>query len=118
MKNKNKKNTQAPEVPAANSASKNPNDELLEAIDKMTVTFEGRSDLLSSPEVSDMPSDSIFGDYENPKLWQLYLARVSKAETINTMRRDIRVIFREALAEAHAALAIWNEKKEVEKNGR
>ena len=49
---------------------------------------------------------------EDEKLWQLYLARVAKAETINTMRRDIRVIFREALAEAHAALAVWNEKKE------
>ena len=109
MKNKNKKNTQAPEVPAANSASKNPNDELLKAINKMTVTFEGLSDLLSPPDVLDVPSESIFGDdYENPKLWQLYLARVSKSETINTMRRDIKVIFREALAEAHAALAVWN----------
>lgn len=118
MKNKNKKNTQAPEVPAANSASKNPNDELLKAIDKMTVTFEGLSDLLSSPEALDVPSESTFGDYENPKLWQLYLARVSKSETINTMRRNIKVIFHEALAEAHAALEVWNEKKEVEKNGR
>lgn len=118
MKNKNKKNTQAPEVPAADPSSKNPNDELLKAIDKMTTTFEGLSDLLSSPEALDVPSDSIFGDYENPKLWQLYLARVSKSETINTMRRDIMAIFREALAEAHAALAVWNNKKEVEKNGR
>jgi hypothetical protein len=111
MKNKNKKNTQAPEVPAADSASKNPNDELLKAIDKMTITFESLSDFLSPPEVLDMSSESIFGDYENPKLWQLYLARVSKSETINTMRRDIKVIFREALYEAHAALAVWNEKK-------
>ena len=118
MKNKNKKNTQAPEVPAADSASKNPNDELLKAIDKMTVTFEGLSDLLSPPDVLDVPFDSTFEDYENPKLWQLYLARVSKSETINTMRRNIKVIFREALDEAHAALAVWNEEKEVEKNGR
>lgn len=118
MKNKNKKNTQTPEVPAADSASKNPNDELLKAINKMTTTFEGLSDLLSPPEAFDVPSESIFEDYENPKLWQLYLARVSKSETINTMRRDIKAIFREALAEAHAALAVWNNKKEVEKNGR
>ena len=118
MKNKNKKNTQAPEVPAANSASKNPNDELLKAINEMTMTFKGLPDLIRSPEVLDEPFDSIFGDYENPKLWQLYLARVAKSETINTMRRDIKAIFREALAEAHAALAVWNEKKEVEKNGK
>ena len=118
MKNKNEKNTQAPEVPAAESASKNPNDELLKAINEMTMTFKGLSNLLSPPEVLDVPSESIFEDYENPKLWQLYLARVAKSETINTMRRNIKVIFHEALAEAHAALAVWNEKKEVEKNGR
>lgn len=118
MKNKNKKNTQAPEVPAADSASKNPNDELLKAINEMTMTFKSLSDLVRPPEVLDAPLDSIVEDYENPKLWQLYLARVSKSETINTMRRDIRVIFREALDEAHVALAVWNEKKEVEKNGR
>lgn len=49
---------------------------------------------------------------EEEKLWQLYLARVAKSETINTMRRDIKVIFREALAEARRALEVWNEKKE------
>lgn len=112
MKNKNKRNTQAPEVPAADSESKNPNDELLKAINKMTATFEGLSGLVSPPEMFDVPSESIFGDYENPKLWQLYLARVAKSETINTMRRDIKVIFREALAEARRALEVWNEKQE------
>ena len=49
---------------------------------------------------------------EDEKLWQLYLARVAKSETINTMRRDIKVIFREALAEARRALEVWNEKQE------
>jgi hypothetical protein len=62
--------------------------------------------------VLDTPLDPIFEDYENPKLWQLYLARVAKAETINTMRRDIRVIFREALDEAQYALEVWNKKME------
>jgi hypothetical protein len=112
MKKQKQKNTQAPEVPAADSASKNPNDELLKAINKMTMTFEGLSDLLSPPESFDVSSESIFEEYENPKLWQLYLARVAKAETINTMRRDIRVIFREALDEAQYALEVWNKKME------
>jgi hypothetical protein len=49
---------------------------------------------------------------EDEKLWQLYLARVAKSETINTMRRNIKVIFHEALAEARRALEVWNEKNE------
>lgn len=42
-------------------------------------------------------------------LWELYLARVAKAETINTMRRDGRAIFRDAFAEAKVALDVYLE---------
>lgn len=42
-------------------------------------------------------------------LWELYLARVAKAETINTMRRDGRAIFRDAFVEAKVALDVYLE---------
>ena len=42
-------------------------------------------------------------------LWELYLARVAKAETVNTMRRDGRAIFRDAFAEAKVALDVYLE---------
>lgn len=71
----------------------------------------------------DLPPDQWGGlppandDFENTAeklmLFDLYKARVSHAETINTMRRDAKVIFRECLAEARLALEIF--KSEVEK---
>lgn len=45
------------------------------------------------------------------QLWALYLARVAKSETVATMRRDLHVIFREALVEAKAALEVWTTKE-------
>jgi len=42
-------------------------------------------------------------------LWELYVARVAKAETVNTMRRDGRAIFRDAFVEAEVALDVYLE---------
>jgi hypothetical protein len=41
------------------------------------------------------------------RLWGLYLARVAKAETVNTMRRDGKAIFRDAFIEAKCAHEVW-----------
>ena len=43
------------------------------------------------------------------RLFDLYLARVAKAETVNTMRRDARAIFRDAFFEAKCALEVYRE---------
>ena len=43
------------------------------------------------------------------RLFDLYLARVAKAETVNTMRRDARAIFRDAFFEAKVALDVYHE---------
>ena len=42
-------------------------------------------------------------------LFQLYVARVAKAETVQTMRRDARAIFTDALKEAKVALDVFRE---------
>lgn len=46
-------------------------------------------------------------DAETAQLFALYLARVAKAETVNTMRRDARAIFRDAFLEAKVALEVF-----------
>jgi hypothetical protein len=46
-------------------------------------------------------------EIERDWLWELYVARVAKAETVNTMRRDLRAIFRDAFVEAKAAHEVW-----------
>ena len=46
---------------------------------------------------------------QRDRLWELYVARVAKAETVNTMRRDGRAIFRDAFAEAKVALDVYLE---------
>ena len=46
---------------------------------------------------------------ERDRLFDLYLARVAKAETVNTMRRDARAIFRDAFFEAKVALDVYLE---------
>ena len=43
------------------------------------------------------------------RLFDLYVARVAKAETVNTMRRDGRAIFRDAFIEARVALDVYLE---------
>lgn len=42
------------------------------------------------------------------RLWELYVARVAKAETVHTMRRDGRAIFRDAFIEAQVALEVFD----------
>lgn len=46
-------------------------------------------------------------------LFDLYVARVAKAETVNTMRRDGRAIFRDAFIEARVALDVYLEQMGV-----
>lgn len=48
-------------------------------------------------------------EIERDRLWELYVARVAKAETVNTMRRDPRAIFRDAFLEAKFALDVYND---------
>ncbi len=47
-------------------------------------------------------------------LFQLYAARVAKAETVRTMRRDARAIFTDAFKEAKIALDVFRELTEQE----
>ena len=47
-------------------------------------------------------------------LFQLYVARVAKAETVQTMRRDARAIFTDAFKEAKVALDVFRELTEQE----
>ena len=44
---------------------------------------------------------------QRDRLWELYVARVAKAETVNTMRRDGKAIFRDAFIEAKCAHEVW-----------
>ena len=46
---------------------------------------------------------------QRDRLWELYVARVAKAETVNTMRRDGRAIFRDAFVEAKVALDVYRD---------
>ena len=48
-------------------------------------------------------------EIERDRLWELYVARVAKAETVNTMRRDGKAIFRDAFIEAKCAHEVWAE---------
>lgn len=52
-------------------------------------------------------------EIERDRLWELYVARVAKAETVNTMRRDGRAIFRDAFLEARVALDVYLEQMGV-----
>ena len=52
-------------------------------------------------------------EIERDRLWELYVARVAKAETVNTMRRDGRAIFRDAFIEARVALDVYLEQMGV-----
>ena len=47
-------------------------------------------------------------------LFKLYVARVAKAETVRTMRRDARAIFTDAFKEAKIALDVFRELTEQE----
>lgn len=52
---------------------------------------------------------------EREMLFALFCARVAKAETVATMRRDVRGIFRDAYDEAKVALAVYVEQTKKEK---
>ena len=56
-----------------------------------------------------MPVDpSVMREVEpRDRLFDLFVARVAKAETVNTMRRDGRAIFRDAFIEAKVALDVY-----------
>lgn len=47
------------------------------------------------------------GKQEREMLFELYAARVAKAETVTTLRRDVKAIFRDALVEARVALDVY-----------
>lgn len=47
------------------------------------------------------------GKQEREMLFELYAARVAKAETVTTLRRDVKAIFRDALIEAKVALEVY-----------
>lgn len=47
------------------------------------------------------------GKQEREMLFALYAARVAKAETVTTLRRDVKAIFRDALIEAKVALDVY-----------
>ena len=66
------------------------------------------------PESVDSPGSVMSGqpiqvEFPRDRLFDLYLARVAKAETVNTMRRDGRAIFRDAFIEARVALDVFQE---------
>lgn len=58
-----------------------------------------------------MPAEpSVMKEVEpRDRLFDLYVARVAKAETVNTMRRDGRAIFRDAFIEAKVALDVYRD---------
>lgn len=62
-------------------------------------------ELLGGPVVS----EPVKMEFTRERLWELYLARVAKAETVHTMVRSGEKIFADALAEAKVALKVWNE---------
>ena len=77
-----------------------------------------KADIISASVTMDTePPDFTCIDDPEPKesvpgrdwLFDLYLARVAKAETVNTMRRDPKAIFRDAFFEAKVALDVFEE---------
>jgi len=64
-----------------------------------------------------IPESTIMGqplqvEFGRDCLWELYVARVAKAETVHTMVRSGEKIFADALAEAKVALKVWKESEE------
>ena len=68
----------------------------------------------SLPESIGVPGPIIPGrplqvEFPRDRLFELYLARVAKAETVMTMRRNGKDIFRDAFIEAKCAHEVWVE---------
>lgn len=97
---KNKKEVPAAERPAVIDTADDAQD-MAALLGKTTVRPVDPSDMM---EVE--PRDRLF---------DLYVARVAKAETVNTMRRDGRAIFRDAFIEARVALDVYLEQMGVKK---
>lgn len=97
---KNKKEVPAAEKPAVTDTADDARD-MAALFGKTTVRPVDPSDMM---EVE--PRDQLF---------DLYVARVAKAETVNTMRRDGRAIFRDAFIEARVALDVYLEQMGVKK---
>ena len=66
-------------------------------------------DPVKQPEGEFIPAPLPMPMIERDMLFDLYLARVAKAETVNTMRRDAKAIFRDAYFEAKVALDVYLE---------
>lgn len=60
-----------------------------------------------------MPGQPFQVEFPRDRLFDLYVARVAKAETVNTMRRDGRAIFRDAFIEARVAFDVYLEQTGV-----
>lgn len=54
-----------------------------------------------------MPGQPLKVEFPRDRLFELYLARVAKAETVMTMRRNGKDIFRDAFNEAKCAYEVW-----------
>ncbi len=72
-------------------------------------TNDKNDDPAKLPEVEFIPAPLPGPMIERDMLFDLYLARVAKAETVNTMRRDAKAIFRDAYFEAKVALDVYLE---------
>lgn len=72
-------------------------------------TNDKNDDPVKLPEVKFTPMPLPGPMIERDMLFDLYLARVAKAETVNTMRRDAKAIFRDAYFEAKVALDVYLE---------
>lgn len=78
------------------------------------VDLESATPLERTPVRPVEPSDMMEVEPRD-RLFDLYVARVAKAETVNTMRRDGRAIFRDAFIEARVALDVYLEQMGVKK---
>ncbi len=72
-------------------------------------TNDRNDDPAKCPEIEFIPAPLSGPMIERDMLFELYLARVAKAETVNTMRRDAKAIFRDAYFEAKVALDVYLE---------
>ena len=72
-------------------------------------TNDRNDDPAKCPEIEFVSAPLPAPVIERDMLFNLYLARVAKAETVNTMRRDAKAIFRDAYFEAKCALEVYRE---------
>ena len=85
-----------------------------QAVEDQAAIPESASIPESAPEEMCRPGSVFAGqplqvELERDRLWELYVARVAKAETVATMRCNGRAIFRDAFLEAKVALDVYLE---------